>query len=162
MEGFPPKEMFLAAFWAGNYTLWPSLTTTLISKHFPNFDKTQKGHMKGQKKGIWSTKSWAPVAIKIEPCTESPPPPTTKKHYNIFVVVYKLLDTDHMDQTIAFPITLQQGYLYIMVGIHLDAKYIFCKLIKKNKTKGKTITAYQRLVIRMKLVALGLTSLTFS
>ena len=42
-----------------------------------------------------------------------------------------------------------------MVGIHLDANYIFCKLMK-NRTEGKMITAYQKMVKRMKLLALGL------
>ncbi len=54
-----------------------------------------------------------------------------------------------------FPIMLQQGYWYIMVGIRLDANYIFCKLMK-NQTKGKMIMAYQKMVNRMKLLALGL------
>jgi hypothetical protein len=79
----------------------------------------------------------------------------SKKHYDIFVVVYKLLDTVHTDQTSIFPITSQQGYWYIMVGIHLDANYIFCELMK-NQTNGKMITAYQKVVNRMKLLALGL------
>jgi hypothetical protein len=60
-----------------------------------------------------------------------------------------------MDRTGAFPITLQQGYQYIMVGIHLDANYFFCKLMKK-KTKGKMINVHQQMVNRMKLLALGL------
>ncbi len=110
--------------------------------------------MKGQKKGVWSMKVRAPVTIKIEPGTENPPLLTIKKHYDIFVVVYKLLHTVHTDQTGTFPMTLQEGYWYIMVGIHLDANYIFCKLMK-NKTKGKMITAYQRMVDRMN-TALGL------
>jgi hypothetical protein len=93
--------------------------------------------------------------IKVELGTENPPLQTIKKHYNIFVMVYKLLDTVHTDQTRAFMITSQQGFWYIMVGIHLDANYIFCKLMK-NKTKGDMITAYQRIVDRMKLLALGL------
>jgi hypothetical protein len=83
----------------------------------------------------------APVTIKIEPGTQDPPPLTIKKHYNIFVVVYEFLDTVHMDQTGTFPITLQQGYQYIMVGIHLVANYIFCKLLKK-KTKGEMINVH--------------------
>ncbi len=70
------------------------------------------------------------VTIKVEPGTANPPSPTIKKHFDIFVVVYKLLDTIHTDQTGAFPITSQQGYRYIMVGIHLDANYIFCKSMK--------------------------------
>ncbi len=97
----------------------------------------------------------APETIKVEPGTANPPPPTIKKHYNIFVVVYKLLNTIHTDQTGVFPITSQQGYPYIMVSIHLNANYILCKLMK-NITEGKMITAYQRMVHRMKLLALGL------
>ncbi len=68
--------------------------------------------------------------------------------------MYKLLDTVHTDQTSAFLITLQGCYWYIMVGIHLDANYIFCELMKKE-TKGEMIIAYQRMVNRMKLLALG-------
>jgi hypothetical protein len=41
-----------------------------------------------------------------------------------------------------------------MVGIHLDVNYIFCELMI-NKPKGEMITAYQRMVDRMKLLALG-------
>jgi hypothetical protein len=93
--------------------------------------------------------------IKVEPGTANPPPLTINKHYNIFIVVYELLNTIHTDQTSAFPIRLQQGYWYIMVGIHLDTNYIFCELMK-NQSKGKIIMAYQKMVNGMKLLALGL------
>jgi hypothetical protein len=86
------------------------LTTTLILKHFPNSDKMQKGHKYGQQKGVRLTMVTASATIKVEPDTANPPPPTIKKHYNIFVVVYKLMDTIHTDQTSMFPITSQQGY----------------------------------------------------
>jgi hypothetical protein len=155
LAGFPLKETFLAAVRAGNYATWPGLTTTLIHEHFPDLDKTQKGHMKGQRKGVRLTKVLAPVTIKVEPGTANPPLPTITKHYNIFVVVYELLDTVHIDRIGPFPITSQRGYWYIMVGIHLDANYIFCDLTK-NQTEGKMITAYQKMVNRMKLLALGL------
>ncbi len=101
------------------------------------------------------TKVRAPVSIKIELGIEKSPLLTIKNHYDIFVVVYKLLETIHMDQTGLFWMTLQQGYWYIMVGIHLDVNYIFCELMK-NKTKFEMITAYQRMVDRMKLAALRL------
>jgi hypothetical protein len=50
--GFPVKETFLDAVHAGNYATWPALMTTLIAKHFPDSDKMQKGHIKGQRKGV--------------------------------------------------------------------------------------------------------------
>jgi hypothetical protein len=61
--------------------------------------------MKGQQKEVRSTKVREPVMIKIEPSTENPPPPTIKKHYDIFTVVYDLLNMTHMEQTSTFPIT---------------------------------------------------------
>ena len=36
LVGFPTKETFTDAVRAGNYATWPGLTTTLISKHFPD------------------------------------------------------------------------------------------------------------------------------
>jgi hypothetical protein len=95
LAGFPPKETFLEAVRAGNYATWPGLTTTLIHKHFLDLDETQKGHMKGKWKGVRSTKASAPVTIKVEPGTANPPPPTITKHYNIYVMVYELLDSVH-------------------------------------------------------------------
>jgi hypothetical protein len=153
--GFPPKETFLVAVRARIYATWPGLTTTLIHKHFPDLDETHTRQMKGQRKGVRSTKVLAPVMIKVEPGTANPTPPTITKHYNIFVVVYKLLDTAHTDQTGLFPIMSQQGYWYILVGIHLHANYIFCKLMK-NHTEGKMIRANQNGRQWMKLLALGL------
>jgi hypothetical protein len=155
--GFPVNETFLDAVRAGNYTTWPGLTTNLISKHFPNSDKTQKGHMKGQRKGVRSTKDTAAVEIKIKPGTEDAPPKLVgiKKMNDIFVKIYELAETIHTNQTGTFPVTLQQGYRYIIVGIHLDANYIFCELMK-NRMKGKMINAYQMMVDRMKILGLGL------
>jgi hypothetical protein len=71
------------------------------------------------------------------------------------VVIYKLSNTVHTDQTGAFPLISQQGYRYIMVGIHLNVNYIFCELMK-NRTEDEMITAYQRMVDRMAISGLGL------
>jgi hypothetical protein len=52
-------------------------------------------------------------------------------------------------------VTSQQGYRYIMVGIYIDANYIFCELVK-NRTEGEMITAHQKMVDRMEIARLGL------
>jgi hypothetical protein len=137
--------------------MWPGLTTTLITKHFPDLDKMQKAHMKGQRKGVRSTRAKPSYEKKIKPGTEDPPPKLAgiKKMDNIFVKIYKLVEEIHTDQTGAFPVTSQWGYQYIMVGIHIDANYIFCKLMK-NRTEGKMITACQKMVDRMEIAGLGL------
>ncbi len=59
LAGFPIKETFLNAVRSGNYATWPGLTIAALHKYFPNSDKTQKGHMKGQQQGIHSTKQKA-------------------------------------------------------------------------------------------------------
>jgi len=144
--GFPIKESFIKAVRKGNYATWPKLTVTLINKYMPDSDETAKGHLKGQRQGIGSTKHNAFTAlveqeetrIKIE--GESSPykplPPT--KLDDIFICVVDLTDEIHTDQTGAFPHTSQRGNRYIMVAIHLDANYIFAELMK-NRTEGEMI-----------------------
>jgi hypothetical protein len=79
LAGFPIKETFLDAIRAGNYATWPGLTVAVLHKYFPDLDETQKGHMKGQRQGICSTKQKAldhlvesekTVKIKVEPGAE--------------------------------------------------------------------------------------------
>jgi hypothetical protein len=117
----------------------------------------QKGHMKGQRKGVRSTRVKPAYEIKIKPGTEDPLPKLVgiKKINDISVKIYELAEEIHTDQTGAFPVTSQQGYRHIMVGIHIDANYIFCKLMK-NRTEGKIITVYQKMVGRMEIAGLGL------
>ena len=61
--GFPVKEQFIKAVRNGNYATWPKLTVTLINKYMPDSDKTLKGHLKGQRQGIGSTKHNAFTAL---------------------------------------------------------------------------------------------------
>ena len=56
LAGWPPTETFLSAVRHGNYTSWPKLMTTMIHKYMPDSDKTIKGHIKGQRQGIRSTR----------------------------------------------------------------------------------------------------------
>ncbi len=46
--GFPTKETFSNAVRASNYSTWLGLTAKMIHCHFPNSDKTIRGHLKGQ------------------------------------------------------------------------------------------------------------------
>ncbi len=61
---------------------------------FPQIGRnTKRTHERAAKRGLWSTKIREPLVNKIDLGTENPPPPTIKNHYNIFVMVYELLDT---------------------------------------------------------------------
>jgi hypothetical protein len=53
---FPVKETFIRAVCNGNYATWCKLTVQLIHKQMPDSDETAKGHLKGQRQGIQSTK----------------------------------------------------------------------------------------------------------
>jgi hypothetical protein len=148
--GFPIKETFLNAVRAGNYATWPGLTIAALHKYFPDSDVTQKGHMKGQRQGIRSTKQKALdhlveseklVKIKVKLGTEEVLP--AKCHNDIFARVEDLAKSIHSNQIGAFPYTLQQGNCYVMIVIHLDANYIFCKPMK-SRLEDERIKAYQK------------------
>lgn len=50
--GFPTKATLLTAIRHGNLVTFPGLTTATVTKHFPESDETQKGHMKQTKQGV--------------------------------------------------------------------------------------------------------------
>jgi hypothetical protein len=160
--GFPLKETFLDAVQAGNYATWPGLTTQLISKHFFDSNETQKGHMKGQRQGLQSTKQKAldyimakEKNIKIKPGTENTPQSHIKHHDNMFIKIMDHANTIHSNQSGAFPFTSYHSNRYKMAAIQISANYIFCKPMK-NKTEGKMIAAYQQILNRMRTSNLGL------
>jgi hypothetical protein len=99
------------------------------------------------------TKAKPAIKIKIELGYEDALPKlvTIRKPNDIFVKIYELAETIHTDQTGDFLVTLQHGYRYIMIGIHIDANYIFCETMK-NRTEREMIKAYQKMVDRMQLV----------
>jgi hypothetical protein len=74
----------------------------------------------------------------------------------MFMQIADLADTIHSDQTGAFPFTSQCDIRYIMVAMHVNANYIFCKPMK-NRSEGEMIVAgYQKIVDRMQMANLGL------
>jgi hypothetical protein len=160
---FPSQRTIHQGSPKGNYATWPKLTVTLINKYMPDSDDTLKGHLKGQRQGIRSTKHNAFTAlveteetrIKIEGENSpfKPLPPT--KLDDIFIHVVDLTKEIHTNQTGAFPHTSQRGNRYIMVAIHLDANYIFAEPMR-NRTEGEMIRVYQKIINRMKAAGLGI------
>jgi hypothetical protein len=156
--GFPTKETFSDTVHAGNNSTWPGLTAKMIHRHFPNSNKTIRGHLKGQQQGICSTKQKALDKI-IEMAATSLHSATLKapivKLSDIFVRIKDLSDTIQSDQTGSFPYTSQGGNRYIMVAIHLNKNYIFSKQMK-NRTEEEMMGAYQRIVNKMRAAGLRL------
>ncbi len=54
--GFPAKESWCRAIRRGNYNSWPLINVKNVARHFPELEETQKGHMRGQRQGVRSTK----------------------------------------------------------------------------------------------------------
>jgi hypothetical protein len=130
----------------------------MIHRHFPDSNKTIRGHLKGQQQGICSTKQKALDKL-VEMASTSLQSATPKariiKHSNIFVHIEDLSNTIHLDQTGSFPYTSQRGNRHIMVAIHLNANYIFNEPMK-NRTEEEMMAAYQRIVNRMRAAGLRL------
>ena len=142
--GFPTKTTLLTTIRHGNLITFLGLTTTNISKHFPESDETQKGHMKQIKQGVRSTK----VVDEDAMCMFKPTP--GKKHKDVYLHVFdatkKTMYTDQMDR---FPIISSQGNKYIMVAVELDGNYIDCEPTKSRHAKDLT-SAYQNIFVGWK------------
>ena len=54
--GHPTKATLLTTAQHGNLVTFPDMTPQNISRHFPESDETQKGHMKQTKQGVRSMK----------------------------------------------------------------------------------------------------------
>jgi hypothetical protein len=93
------------------------------------------------------------VKIKVKPGTEEVLP--AQRHNDIFVRIKDLAKSIYSNQTGTFPYTLQRGNCYIMIAIHLDANFIFCKPMK-NRLEDEMIEVYQKIINRMKAACLGL------
>jgi hypothetical protein len=46
------KELVMQAIQAGNYTTWPELEPSLVTKHLPKSSVTVKGHLHGQRQNV--------------------------------------------------------------------------------------------------------------
>ena len=159
--GFPTKETLVAAVQAGNLSTWPGLTPTTVLRLFPDSIETAKGHLKGQRQGIRSTRQKTLDRLvekaknHITQAHEDSPPSNVFCHQDIFSHIEDMSNTIHTDQTCGFPYTSQQGNRYIMVAIHLNANYIFNEPMK-HRTEGEIMSAYQRIINRVRAAGLGL------
>jgi hypothetical protein len=134
--GYPPEETWTNAIKAGNFNTWPGLTATAVRCHFPESDKTQKGHMKKQRQNVRSTK------IKVEnKSTREKPLSREKKMHDVYIKIHNASDMMHSDQTGHFPATLSSGNRYIMVLVEVDGNYIDAEPMK-NRSAGSMIKAY--------------------
>ena len=142
--GFPTKATLLTAAKKGNLITFPGLTPKNISKHFPELDETQKGHMRQSRQGVRSTK----VPDEDAMLEFSPEPGVKKKdvYLRVFDATRKNMYTD---QSGPFPIKSRRKHQYIMVAVELDGNYIDAEPLKTRNAKDLT-EAYQKIFTRWK------------
>ena len=142
--GTPTRATLLTAAHHGNLVTFPGMTPENISRHFPESDETQKGHMKQTKQGVRSTKivdEDAMLGFKQQPGV---------KHKDVYLMVFDTTKKSMFsDQTGKFPITSARGNKYIMVAVELDGNYIDGEPIQSRKAKSLT-KAYQAIFQRWK------------
>ena len=67
----------------------------------------------------------------------------------------EMSETIHSNNTGPFPHTSQWGNKIVMAAVHLDANYIFAEPMQ-NKSDGKRLEVYQKIIDRMRRSKLGL------
>jgi hypothetical protein len=142
--GHPTQATLLTVAQHGNLVTFPGLTPQNISRHFPESDETQKGHMKQTKQGVRSTKivdEDAMLGFKQQPGV---------KHKDMYLMVFNATKKSMFsDQTGKFPITSARGNKYIMVAVELDGNYIDGEPLQSGSAKSLT-KAYQAIFQRWK------------
>ena len=142
--GFPTKATLLTAARNGNLVTFPGLTPDNISKHFPESDETQKGHMRQTRQGVWSTK------VPDEDALLEVKPTPGVKHKDVYLRVFDATRKPmYTDQSGPFPRKSRRNNQYIMVAVELDGNYIDAEPLKTRKAKDLT-DAYQRIYQRWK------------
>jgi hypothetical protein len=151
--GFPTKPTWIAAIKNKQYVSWPGLTVKAVAKHFPESNKTTKGHGRKVRSGLRSTQ---PKPTKDDNNNPNPTGNTillTSKEHNIIIKIYMVKEeaneTIFTDQTGQFPKKSSQGNQYIMVLTHIISNAILQEAMK-NHTFGKMIRAYQILIDQLR------------
>ncbi len=142
--GHPPRATLLTSAQHGNIVTFPGMTPENISRHFPESDETQKGHMKQTKQGVRSTK-----VVDEDAMLGNQPKPGVK-HKDVYLKVFDATKKSMFsNQTGKFPITSARRNKYIMVAVELDGNNIDGEPIQSRKAKSLT-EAYQAIFQRWK------------
>ena len=137
---------WLAAIRNGNYSAWPLINIKNVTKHFPESEETQQGHMRGQRQGVRSTRPSIPTSPR-----PSSPAPLFNHTEDILVTAH---DNLYSDQTGMFPHISSRGNKYQMILYHFNSNSIWVEATK-NRSEGEMILARTRALQRMKVCGLA-------
>ncbi len=140
--GFPTMASWLKAIRRGNYLSWPLINVENVAKFFPASKETQKGHMRGQRQGVRSTK-----AAKLTGDL-----PTTLPHQkknDILIINHEVKSPMYANQTGLFPVVLSQGNKYIMILHHVNSNSLWSEAMR-NQSGGELILARAHTLAQMR------------
>ncbi len=138
--GFPTKESWLKAIRQGNYNSWPLINVKNVARHFPVSEEPLKGHMRGQRQGVRSTKEkrWDANVMSV------PVEATPHIHKgDIMIFNYDLKSTMYTNQTGFDPQISSLGNRYVVILHNVDSNLSWVEALKNN-TGSKLILAQAR------------------
>jgi hypothetical protein len=127
------KASWLKAIPKGNYLSWPLINVKNVVKYFPESDETQKGHMRGQRQGVQSTK----VAELTKDILTLLP---HQKKNDIFIAEHEVKSIMYADQTGLFLAVSSLGNKYVMILHHVDSNSSWSEAMQ-NQSGGNLILA---------------------
>ena len=98
-----------------------------MSKHLPEYEETKKGHMRNQRQGVRSTKSF-----QAEHSNNYKRNEVKQKKTDIFIAVHEPKNTMYTNQTGTFLIQSIREEQYQVVPHHIDRNWT---LIEKTKRR---------------------------
>jgi hypothetical protein len=140
--GFPTKASWLKAICKGNYLSWPLINVKNVAKYFPESKETQKGHMRGQRQGVRSTK----VA---KPTEDIPTNIPHQKKSDILITEHEVKSLMYADQTGLFPAVSSLGNKYVMILHHVDSNPFWSEAMQ-NQSGGELILTCARALAGMR------------
>eukprot|EP00804_Cyclotella_cryptica_P020244 CCRYP_010929-RA/>CCRYP_010929-RA protein AED:0.37 eAED:0.37 QI:0/-1/0/1/-1/1/1/0/232 len=135
----------------GFLTSWPGLRVNAINKHFPESVETQKGHMKHQRKSMWSTKNlFCKQMCQRKTRRVGRAHQTAQlKHKYLYITIWEGKEVIYIDQTGKFPHTSSRGDEYVMVLYYMDESHIMMEPMK-SKEEAEMICVHDILIQRLK------------
>ena len=118
----PSKSTFLRAINKGQFSTWPGLTSTLISKQLQPSQASAQGHLRGQQKHVNSTRpslETPPLPLSVSLDVAPSREPSNLQTSNAFVTLLteKEFARSYSDQTGKFLTQSNRGNNYIFVFI---------------------------------------------
>ena len=139
-EGYPVRCTWLKAIGEGNYSSWPGLTLSNVTKYCPLATATIMVHLVHKRQGVRSTKTKLTATSPPEP--KLPQVLSNKLHIHVTPI-----SKFYTDDTGRLPIHARSGNQYIMIARHYDSNLILAESFFSRKDTHQ-LMAYDKIMQR--------------